>query len=422
MNANSNPARSVSMIVWNDMRNDARVRREAKTLGEMGCRVVVFALHTPGVTQKNETISENVTIKRVLRSPFWHLKRKSTSSDANKAQKESGHRGASSRSKSRFLEKLKLFAKMGSRLITQARLLGVIIKAKSDVIHAHDINVLHIGWLASKFTGSKLIYDAHEISTSREGYRSIRGAVYVVERFLIKRADKVFATTELRSKYLSRVYKIPRPTPLYNKPDLSSFNVGKKADKLRDELTLKQPWPIVLYQGGIQAGRGLERLVLVAKNIPHAYFVFLGSGRLVGELKALADRLDLSHRVLFVPAVEASALADYTQSADIGVQPIENTCFNHFTTDSNKLFEYACAGVPVVASDLPEIKRVVETFEIGEVYNHRCLRSLEYTLTKLINDESLRKKYSRNGTTNAVKLSWQTEAEKLVRCYEKLSK
>ncbi len=59
------------MIVWNDFRNDARVLKEAETLQAAGYSVTVFALHTPGVTEKKQTLASGVKVVRVLRSPLW---------------------------------------------------------------------------------------------------------------------------------------------------------------------------------------------------------------------------------------------------------------------------------------------------------------------------------------------------------------
>ena len=52
-----------------------------------------------------------------------------------------------------------------------------------------------------------------------------------------------------------------------------------------------------------------------------------------------------------VPTVPLSKLLAWTTSADIDAQPIRSTCLNHLSTNSNKLFEYAMAGLPGVASD-----------------------------------------------------------------------
>ncbi len=75
---------------------------------------------------------------------------------------------------------------------------------------------------------------------------------------------------------------------------------------------------------------------------------------MLGALEGMVAERGLERCVHFIPTVPLAELLAWTASADIGVQPIRNTCLNHLSTDSNKLFEYAMAGLPVVASDFPE--------------------------------------------------------------------
>ena len=66
----------VSMIVWNEFINDARVLKEAQTLQDAGYQVVVHALHTPGVTQVRRTLDSGVRVVRVARSPLWKWRKR----------------------------------------------------------------------------------------------------------------------------------------------------------------------------------------------------------------------------------------------------------------------------------------------------------------------------------------------------------
>jgi hypothetical protein len=66
------------MVVWNEFRNDARVLKEAESLTAAGHRVIVHALHLPGVTLERDVISNGVEVVRVARSPFSRLSRQVT--------------------------------------------------------------------------------------------------------------------------------------------------------------------------------------------------------------------------------------------------------------------------------------------------------------------------------------------------------
>ncbi len=407
----------VAMVVWNEFRNDARVLKEAETLCTAGHQVTVHALHTPGVTHEHEVLPSGVRVVRVARSPLWKWrKRKKAPAGSGEgfAAKASppGANGPIGRL-SPFRQVLRICA----RLWTHAGLLWHLTRCRAHVVHAHDVNTLPTAWLAAVFSGASLVYDAHEISTSREGYTSFRKLVAVVEKALMPRANGTITTTVARAKFFARAYGIERPVVLQNRPRRQQVLAS---NRIRDELGLVRPWPIIVYQGGVQQGRGLERLARLAVDVPDAYFVFIGGGRLEVSLRSIVAELQLEERVRFIPTVALADLPSYTASADIGVQPIENTCLNHYTTDSNKLFEYVQAGLPVVASDLPEIRRVVREHGLGVLVPESDSVALAAALRDLVGDEGKRQYYAAQSRKAASVLNWESQEHELLALYERV--
>ena len=392
------------MIVWNEFRNDARVLKEAESLTAAGHRVIVHALHAPGVTQEREVVSTGVEVVRVARSPFWRLRRSSTAAPV--ADGKIGRMGPA-------VQALRIAARAWTHLV----LLWRMVRLRADVVHAHDVNTLPTAWLAARLSGARLVYDAHEISTSREGYTSFRKLVGLVEKVLMPRADGTITTTEARAKFFARAYGIARPLVLQNRPREQR---PQASERIRQELGLTEHWPIVLYQGGVQQGRGLERLVRVAAQVPGAYFVFIGGGRLDASLRRIAQELGIEDRVRFIPTVALADLPSYTASADIGVQPIENTCLNHYTTDSNKLFEYVQAGLPVIASDLPEIRRIVRQHDLGLLVPAGDSEALAVALRRMVRDTQLRARHAARARAAAPALSWEVQEHLLVELYGRI--
>ncbi|MBN2992441.1 glycosyltransferase family 4 protein [Pseudomonas cedrina subsp. fulgida] len=389
----------IAMIVWNEFRNDARVLKQARTLQAAGYQVTVFALHTPGVTHRNEVLAEGIRVIRVARSPGWRPARAGACASTAPASQSMPLR--------RSL----------SRLWVHAGLLARIVLHRAAVVHAHDVNTLPTAWLAARLSGARLVYDAHEISTSREGYGRFRKWVACVETALMPRAEGTITTTQSRAKFFARAYGIRRPLVLQNRACLVA---SPPSQRIRRELGLKQPWPIVLYQGGLQQGRGLERLLRVAAGLQHAYFVFIGGGRLTQPLMTLSEQLGLKERVHFIPTVSLADLPSYTASADIGVQPIENTCLNHFTTDSNKLFEYVIAGLPVVATDFPEIREIVRCHAVGLLVTAGSDQSLHVQLRRLIDEPLLRQTLAHNAKNAAPHVCWEQQQSQLLGLYERV--
>ncbi|MDR5907497.1 glycosyltransferase family 4 protein [Franzmannia qiaohouensis] len=387
----------VAMIVWNDVRNDARVKNEANTLASAGYKVYVHGLFTTGLTPREERLSSGVIVVRhghqqgaMLVKPKKHTAKRS---------------------------RFQLLLLMASRIFTHVAVLLSLLKLRPAVVHAHDVNVLPTAWLAARLCGAKLVYDAHEISSGREGYRKIGRLVAWIEKRIMPKAAGTITTTDARAKFFARAYKIPRPLVLQNRPRLA---IVQGDDRIRETLGLSEPFPIVIYQGGQQPGRGLERLVKCSVDVPNAYFVFVGGGSLHEELKQLAVSLGLENRVFFIPTVPLDDLPKYTSSADIGVQPIENTCLNHFTTDSNKLFEYVIAGLPVVASQLPEIGKVVREHDLGLLVPESDTQALASAIRKLVDAPELRQHYRANALKAAETLNWEAQECELVALYARV--
>lgn len=403
----------VSMIVWNEFRNDARVLKEAQTLQSAGYQVTVHALHTPGVTQERVTLPCGVKVVRVARSPLWKWRKKHLAAAKGNAQSQVKKPSGPIKKLSLKGQVLRIIA----RSWTHLGLLYQLVRSKPDVVHGHDVNTLPTAWLASVIARVPLVYDAHEISTDREGYASFRKIVGWVEKKLMPRAAGTITTTDIRAKFFALAYKVPRPLVLQNRPRLTQV---AKSDKIRQQLGLTEDWPIAVYQGGLQQGRGLERIVDAAQQVEGAYFVFIGGGRLELPLKEQTARLGLEDKVRFIDTVSLDELPHYTASADIGVQAIENTCLNHYSTDSNKLFEYMMAGLPIVATKLPEIRKVVHQFDFGITIPPADTNALAQAIQKLVDDPELRQRYGDNAVKGALVLNWEEQERKLVSLYENI--
>ncbi|WP_081621792.1 glycosyltransferase family 4 protein [Thioalkalivibrio sp. ALE11] len=404
------------MVVWNTFENDARVLKEAQTLSAQGYSVTVHALHVAGYTERQETLEPALQVVRVP-TGFGRRKRKAPrgADTQERGAFEVTPSGAAAAAPAQRVGPLRGAGLVAGRLGAHVRLLLAMVRMRPDVVHAHDVNTLPTAWLAARLSRARLVYDAHEISTSREGYQSFRRLVASVERFVMPRADGTITTTDRRAAFFARAYGVPRPLVLQNRPRKQTVTGGTR---IRDELGLDQPRPVVLYQGGLQPGRGLDRIVDAAARVPEAWFVFIGGGRMAPQLEEQVRTLGLQDRVRFIPTVSLEDMPSYTASADIGVQAIENTCLNHSTTDSNKLFEYVAAGLPVVASNFPEIRKIVREHDIGLLVPSDDTDALADAIGRLAGDAALRARYADNAGRAAAVLTWEEQEAWLVSLYQ----
>lgn len=144
---------------------------------------------------------------------------------------------------------LKALSRVWAHMIVVKR----IYAQKADAVHAHDVNTLPTSLLAATLLRKPLVYDAHEISTDREGYLGIRKVIGRLEKTIIPRTAGMITTTDMRAKFFALAYKVARPVVLQNRP---RFSDQARNNTIREHLKLEEDWPVVVYQGGLQQGRG----------------------------------------------------------------------------------------------------------------------------------------------------------------------
>ncbi|MFK9093516.1 glycosyltransferase [Bacillus salipaludis] len=365
----------VCMFVWNHFTNDARVLRECTALSQTNYMVDLICIADPKNKELPfyEEINPNFKVYRVKRYPdlLLHLQR--------------GYRMLSKFKIVGLFIWVYLLLSFPAVLIPVSVLLFLLLKTKTrviwirgtiflrmisrglwknyDIYHSNDLNTLLQGFICSKVRLKKrtFIYDSHEVQTSRTGYDS---RIYgFLEAVLINRIDAMIVENHTRAKYNEELYGF-YPYVVYNYPEIQRED-GNDHPFLQQQLGLAENEKILLYQGGIQTGRGLEKLIQAAPFFKEGTLVFIGDGRLKADLKRMVDQMDLHHRVKFIPKVPLTELPKYTRNAYLGFQVLNNVCFNHYSASSNKLFEYMMSGVPIIACSFPEIKKVVEGEGIG---------------------------------------------------------
>ena len=94
-------------------------------------------------------------------------------------------------------------------------------------------------------------------------------------------------------------------------------------------------------------------------GLERAHAVFLGYGSKKDWLLGQAADARYGGRLHVLAAVPPERLLDWVVDADVGVMAIQTSTLNHYLSTPNKLFECLAAGVPVVASDFPEMRRIV---------------------------------------------------------------
>jgi len=417
------PMRRVCMFVYNSMLHDARVRKEARTLTQAGYDVTVLAVHDPGRTQRREEV-DGFHIVRLSRSLLGVSRREMGAALHRQPVTPIPVRSPSSSSaptprgvKGRVLAALELLVRRIlyplRRVLVFQRFVRAALRVKADLYHAHDLNTLLMAYAASRLRRTPLIYDSHEVETGRAGQR-LRWWAAFLERALIHRADRVICTNQTRADYTQQRYGLPPPTILRNLP---AYVAPAPSTLLHARLGLPPDRKVVLYQGGVQPERGLEQLLEAASEIAGGVVVILGSGRLKPALQQRVQQLGLTEKVRFHDAVLVGELPAWTACAYLGLQILQNTCFNHYSSLSNKLLEYLMAGVPVIASDLPEMRRVLEDTGAGLIVDTSDPHQIAAACNQLLADPAQREAMSGRAKASRSRYSWEREEQVLVELY-----
>ena len=373
--------KKVALLIFNPFTNDSRVLKEAITLSNNNYIVEVIAHHDKNL-EKTETY-KNFLVKRVA-----YLDRSVT--------------------KNKF-KKLNAY-------ITYIKETAAYCK-NFDILHCNDLDTLPIALIIKKLykKNIKVIYDAHEYETETNGLHGIQKSITkILENFLIKYVDKVITVSDAIAEEYVKLYKIDKPSLVLNTPKYKEIT---KKNLFRGILHIQEEESIFLYQGSLNYGRGIEILIDTFKTMDKSknILILMGYGEMEKEIKEASLKYD---SIYFYPAVEPDILLDYTSSADFGIATIEDTCLSYRYCLPNKMFEYIMAEVPIIVSNLPEMKKIVDSYKVGVIAKNNSKEGLEAAILEA------RKLNKKELNTNIKKtrniFNWEEQEKVLLTTYRDL--
>lgn len=247
------------------------------------------------------------------------------------------------------------------------------LRLKPRVVVAEDYFTCFPAWVSAKLTRSKLIYDAHELIIPEPGLKmGLRNLFwYILERWVVKRCDLVVAANRERARLMAEHYDLKSsPEFMRNIPPRKNIRFSPEQTlRAYPELARKGPDDcIVLYQGDVNLARGLGRFIEALEYLPHHFrLIVAGGGHDLDRVRSMAERFTREGRFVSLGRVENEKLPSITILADVGIVCYPFHGLNNINCAPNKLFEYAQAGLPVVATDQPPLKSAIEAYGIGAV-------------------------------------------------------
>lgn len=295
------------------------------------------------------------------------------------------------------------------------RLFLFLLFAKSDILLSNDLDTLPANFYAAKLKKNHLVYDSHEYFTEVPELIK-RPRVQKIWELLEKRmVPKIkFAYTvcgsiaEIYTKKYGTPFKVVRNVPLKRTFPSAITERINNSEK------------IILYQGAVNIGRGLEQAILSMKFIENARLIIAGDGDIKSELEELVNEENLKEKVEFTGKLPLEELAKLTPTADLGLSIEEDLGLNYRFALPNKLFDYIQAQVPVLVTDLPEMAAIVGHFQIGDICTSLEPENLAETITNALLDEQKRKHWKQNLKVAAEQLTWENEEKVLLEIYSPL--
>lgn len=282
---------------------------------------------------------------------------------------------------------------------------------KDTILYCNDLDALLAHHLIAKKKNIPLIYDSHEIFTEMP---SVKGRFTQkiwqwVEKSIMPHIRYMIAASGSYADWFVEKYGIVRPTIVRNFPQ-KNFHFSE----------IRNSPKILLYQGMLNPSRGLEKILLALPQIENVVLHIAGDGPLRKELEILVHELSLEEKVKFLGKIPPKKLVKITRNADIGLSIEENNGQSYYYSLPNKISDYIQAGVPILTSSFPEMKKIVTQYQVGEVIENHSPEELKSKIEQLL---ALGKGYYHNHLRIAAEeLCWENEEKALLSVIHRVKK
>ncbi len=368
-------AKKVIVSVINDLATDQRVKKACGTLSEMGFKILLVGRQ---LRNSPDMDSRPYKVKRMKllfnKGPFFYLE-------------------------------------------YQIRLFFFLLFHKADILYSNDLDTLLSNYLISKIKKLSLIYDSHEYFTGVPELVSHpvkRGVWKKIEKSIFPHLKYVFTVSDSIAHLYESEYGI-LPQVIRNVPKTNHVNYALG----RATLGLPEEKRIIILQGsGINVQRGSEELVEAMQFAPETMLLLIvGGGDVIEILKQKVSDLNLEQKVIFKPRLHYEKLMQFTAAADLGVSLDKDTNINYRYSLPNKIFDYIHAGIPVLVSELVEIKKLVEKYEVGDIATSHDPQKIAEKITQMFNQPEQMKKWRENTLKARKELNWELESRAIQKVF-----
>ena len=297
------------------------------------------------------------------------------------------------------------------------RLFFFLLVTKADVLLANDLDTLLANHWARKLKPSRrLVYDSHEYYCGTPELVSrpkVQNIWRKIERKTLPGVDAMYTVNHSIADLYKEEYGLDiKVVRNISDPRKIELNTTK------EQLGLPTDKKIVIMQGaGINIDRGAEEAIEAIQLVENAILIFVGDGDVIPILKEEVAKKGWEEKVKFFGKRPYEELMNFTMHADLGLSLDKNSNINYRFSLPNKIFDFIHAGTPIMVSNLPEVRKVVEGYEVGYISASHDIEVLAKEIGDLLNNSSRLEQYKQNMKKAAKELNWQNECKVLEGIY-----
>ncbi len=293
-----------------------------------------------------------------------------------------------------------------------------VVSSRRIIFYANDLDTLLPNYIVSKLFYIPLVYDSHELFTEVPELqtRKFKKSIWeTIEKYIVPKLKFAITVNQSIAEWYSKKYAIP-----FCVVRNISKSPSVKSIKSRQELALPENKHIIILQGtGINIHRGAEELVQAMQYLSEDYLLLIiGGGDVIENLKQMIRDLNIQNKVWLKDRMPADELYHYTANATIGISIDKPNNLNYWYSLPNKIFSYIQAHIPIISSRLPEIEKIIQTYQIGMFIEHHDPQHLAEIIHTAVHHKDYAL-WKANTYKAAKELNWEREKVHLKSVLEK---
>ena len=318
-------------------------------------------------------------------------------------------------------KRMNLFFNKGALFYAEynIRLFFLLLFSRVDVYHSNDLDTLLANFLAAKIRRKPLVYDSHEYFTGVPEIQNkplVKAVWLAIERSIFPKLKYIFTV----NPSISQLYKTEYGKTLRimrNMPNKMTFDISKT----KEDLGIPLDKDIIITQGaGINIDRGIEEAVEAMQYLKNVCFLIIGDGDVIPKLKQRVVELGLQKSVIFKGRMPYQEMMQYTNHAQLGLTLDKDTNINYRYSLPNKLFDYIHARIPVLATKVIEVQKIIETYNVGLFIENHQPKHIADQIRLALNNEELQNTWSENMERAVKELNWEHEEIALKEVYTEI--